>query len=106
VATIEGQFDILKNRPAKRSATAGLPSRCGASCLRRRCGALLDSSVVLPSPDQQISLADPDSRSMATSGRGSGVVLWSENCEERNYSLTFPLNLVIVLRPYRSETQV
>ena len=26
------------------------------------------------SPDQQISLSDPDARSMATSGRGSGVV--------------------------------
>ena len=30
--------------------------------------------VMLASPDQQISLTDPDSRSMATSGRGSGVV--------------------------------
>src|SRR5215510_4520404 len=29
---------------------------------------------VLASPDRQISLTDPDSRSMATSGRGSGVV--------------------------------
>jgi Transposase DDE domain len=29
---------------------------------------------VLASPDHQISLTDPDSRSMATSGRGSGVV--------------------------------
>jgi hypothetical protein len=29
---------------------------------------------VLASPDQQISFTDPDSRSMATSGRGSGVV--------------------------------
>jgi len=29
---------------------------------------------MLSSPDQQISLTDPDSRSMATSGRGSGVV--------------------------------
>ena len=29
---------------------------------------------VLAAPDQQISLTDPDSRSMATSGRGSGVV--------------------------------
>jgi len=29
---------------------------------------------MLASPDKQISLADPDSRSMATSGRGSGVV--------------------------------
>jgi transposase/macrodomain Ter protein organizer (MatP/YcbG family) len=30
--------------------------------------------AMLASPDQQISLSDPDSRSMATSGRGSGVV--------------------------------
>jgi hypothetical protein len=29
---------------------------------------------MLSTPDQQISLTDPDSRSMATSGRGSGVV--------------------------------
>src|ERR671922_713949 len=29
---------------------------------------------MLDSPDQQVSLTDPDSRSMATSGRGSGVV--------------------------------
>lgn len=29
---------------------------------------------MLASPDQQISLTDPDSRLMATSGRGSGVV--------------------------------
>jgi hypothetical protein len=29
---------------------------------------------MLASPDQQVSLVDPDSRSMATSGRGSGVV--------------------------------
>src|SRR4029450_3409660 len=29
---------------------------------------------MVASPDQQISLTDPDSRSMATSGRGSGVV--------------------------------
>jgi hypothetical protein len=31
-------------------------------------------SQMLASPDQQISLTDPDARSMATSGRGSGVV--------------------------------
>jgi transposase len=30
--------------------------------------------AMLTSPDQQISLTDPDSRSMATSGRGSGIV--------------------------------
>jgi hypothetical protein len=29
---------------------------------------------MLAAPDQQISLTDPDCRSMATSGRGSGVV--------------------------------
>jgi hypothetical protein len=29
---------------------------------------------MLPSPDQQVSLTDPDSRSLATSGCGSGVV--------------------------------
>ena len=29
---------------------------------------------MLAAPDRQISLTDPDSRSMATSGRGSGVV--------------------------------
>ena len=30
--------------------------------------------LMLATPDQQISLTDPDARSMATSGRGSGVV--------------------------------
>ena len=29
---------------------------------------------MLATPDQQISLTDPDARSMATSGRGSGMV--------------------------------
>ena len=29
---------------------------------------------MLATPEQQVSLTDPDSRSMATSGRGSGVV--------------------------------
>jgi len=33
--------------------------------------------LLLASPDQQISLTDPDSRSMATSGRGSGVVAYN-----------------------------
>ena len=31
-------------------------------------------ALMLAAPDQQVSLTDPDSRSMATSGRGSGVV--------------------------------
>jgi len=33
--------------------------------------------LILASPDQQISLSDPDSRSTATSGRGSGVVRYN-----------------------------
>jgi NACalpha-BTF3-like transcription factor len=45
----------------------------------RSCGVELKrlkaiEKAVLVSPDQQISLTDPDSRSMVTSGRGSGVV--------------------------------
>jgi len=32
---------------------------------------------MLATPDQQISLTDPDVRSMATSGRGSGVVAYN-----------------------------
>ena len=32
------------------------------------------ASALLQTPDQQISLTDPDARSMATSGRGSGIV--------------------------------
>jgi hypothetical protein len=32
---------------------------------------------MLESPDQQVSLTDPDARSMATSGRGSGVVRYN-----------------------------
>ena len=37
--------------------------------------------MMLASPDQQISLTDPDSRSMATSGRGSGVVGYNVQVE-------------------------
>ena len=33
--------------------------------------------AVLASPDKQISLTDPDCRSMATSGRGSGMVAYN-----------------------------
>jgi hypothetical protein len=31
-------------------------------------------AAVKPAPDQQISLTDPDARSMATSGKGTGIV--------------------------------
>ena len=39
---------------------------------------------MLASPDQQISLTDPDSRSMATSGRGSGVVGYNVQVLQRH----------------------
>src|SRR5437667_8288336 len=42
---------------------------------------------MLASPDQQISLTDPDSRSMATSGRGSGEIL---ACHEVGITVTLP----------------
>src|ERR1041385_6181810 len=43
--------------------------------LKEEMGKLADfEKQMLASADQQISLTDPDSRSMATSGRGSGVV--------------------------------
>ena len=38
----------------------------------RRLGKL--EARMLATPDQQISMSDPDARSMATSGRGSGMV--------------------------------
>jgi hypothetical protein len=34
--------------------------------------------ALLASPDKQISLTDPDCRSMATSGRGSGMVAYTK----------------------------
>jgi hypothetical protein len=47
---------------------------------------------MLASPDQQISLTDPDSRSMATSGRGSGVVGYNVQVAVDN--LTRVMNIV------------
>ena len=41
---------------------------------------------MLASPDEQISLTDPDSRSMATSGRGSGAArAWSATTSRRRW---------------------
>src|SRR6266851_10158679 len=43
--------------------------------LRRQMQALKAmAQTVQDAPDQQVSLTDPDARSMATSGRGTGVV--------------------------------
>ena len=53
-------------QPGSRRRSPGSSRRC--SVWRRW------KPQMLASPDQQISLTDPDARSMATSGRGSGVV--------------------------------
>src|SRR5664280_1430500 len=50
---------------------------------------------MLAAPDQQISLTAPDARSMATSGRGSGVVGYFSSeeilaCEEAGITVTLP----------------
>jgi hypothetical protein len=43
---------------------------------------------MLASPDEQISLTDPDSRSMETSGRGSGVVGYNvAKCRRKSLSV-------------------
>lgn len=53
------------------SAPAGRPYRAAQDRLAAM------EKLMLASADQQISLTDPDSRSMTTSGRGSGVVGYS-----------------------------
>jgi hypothetical protein len=80
--------------PLQRSPRSGIREKgIGDSARRRsggRCGSLRFARAeateqvnaglkaiekpMLASPDQQISFTDPDSRSMATSGRGSGMV--------------------------------
>ena len=57
---LKGKVDLLKDKIAK---------------LKEQMQRLrVIEAQMLATPDQQISLTDPDARSMATSGRGSGVV--------------------------------
>ena len=56
---------------AKTERLQGQDRRAEAS----RCSELKEIEAQLQAaPDQQISLTDPDARSMATSGRGTGIV--------------------------------
>jgi transposase len=65
--------DRQEPSPAREARTARLNEKIAK--LRQEMQRLEKLEVRrLASPDQQISLTDPDARSMATSGRGSGVV--------------------------------
>jgi len=65
---------------ADQADAATAPGRQGKlkekiAALKKRMGQLKEIEVLVQAtPDKQISLADPDARSMATSGRGTGVV--------------------------------
>ena len=53
--------------------------------LKERCdGSMFSRAEMLAAPDQQISLTDPDARSMATSGRGSGAA--GDNVQSQSIS--------------------
>jgi hypothetical protein len=64
---------------------------------------------MLASPDQQVSLTDPDSRSMATSGRGSSraplhkwtinVVKGTASCEQGRYRQLTPASKRLDIKP-------
>ena len=67
---------VFPRRPDQTDCTTVAGSRCATSTSRRsEMQRLKILKLKMPAtPDQQISLTDPDSRSMATSGRGSGAV--------------------------------
>jgi transposase len=76
VARYLGQLDTA-DRQEPTNALAAKVTRLNEklSKLKEQMGKLAAyEKQMLASPDHQISLTDPDSRSMATSGRGSGVV--------------------------------
>ena len=65
--------DLQDPTEALAAKTAHLKEKLAKLATERQRLKAIDKEM-LASPDQQISLTDPDSRSMATSGRGSGVV--------------------------------
>jgi hypothetical protein len=59
------------------------------AALKRRMEQLKEIGVLVQAaPDKQISLTDPDARSMATSGKGTGVV--GLQCPDRRGRPTSP----------------
>ncbi len=76
VARYLGQLDtadLQEPTEALAAKTAHLKEKLAKLATERQRLKAIEKEM-LASPDQQISLTDPDSRSMATSGRGSGVV--------------------------------
>jgi transposase len=65
--------DLQEPTEALAAKTARLKEKLAKLAIEMQRLKAIDKEM-LASPDQQISLTDPDSRSMATSGRGSGVV--------------------------------
>lgn len=65
--------DRQEPSPARATTTARLTDKIAALKDEMQRLKLLEARM-LATPDQQISLTDPDARSMATSGRGSGMV--------------------------------
>src|ERR1700681_1563414 len=76
VARYLSQLDTADRRPPSEALVAKTTRlKEKLTKLKEQMGKLaVYERQMLASPDQQISLTDPDSRSMATSGRGSGVV--------------------------------
>src|SRR6201747_382173 len=76
VARYLNQLDTADSQePTEALAAKGTRLNEKLTKLKEQMGKLaVYEKQMLASPDQQISLTDPDSRSMATSGRGSGVV--------------------------------
>jgi transposase len=76
VARYLGQLDTAdRQEPTEALAAKATRLKEKLAKLKEQIGKLAAcEKQMLASPDQQISLTDPDSRSMATSGRGSGVV--------------------------------
>ncbi|MCZ6655621.1 MAG: IS1182 family transposase [Planctomycetota bacterium] len=64
-----------RQEPSVARATKSGRLKDKIATLKKEMGRLQELEVrMLATPDQQISLTDPDARSMATSGRGSGMV--------------------------------
>lgn len=76
IARYMDQLDSAdRQEPSEAMATKTARLREKIGRLRQEMGRLAAiDELMRNSPDQQVSLTDPDARSMATSGRGSGVV--------------------------------